>query len=57
MVIQDALYVFVEIKFDVDLFVESIARNFPNYKDKTILLLGIIQFNSSLLLTKALLEK
>lgn len=42
LVITNALYVFVEIKFDVDLFVESIARNFPEYKDKTILLLGII---------------
>jgi 2-(3-amino-3-carboxypropyl)histidine synthase len=57
MVIQNALYVFVEIKFDVDIFVESIDRNFADYKDKPVMLMGIIQFNNSLLLTKAMLEK
>ena len=28
------LYVFVEIKFDIDICVESIERNFSDYKDK-----------------------
>lgn len=51
------LYVFVEIKFDIDMCVESIERNFSEYKEKQLILLGIIQFNSSLLLTKAMLEK
>lgn len=55
LVIQNALYVFVEIKFDIDLFVESITRNFD--KEMNIFLMGIIQFNASLLLTKAMLEK
>lgn len=57
MVIRNALYVFVEIKFDVDIFVESIDRNFPELKEKPLMLMGIIQFNNSLLLTKAMLEK
>lgn len=57
MAISNALYVFVEIKFDVDIFVESIDRNFSDYKDKPLMLMGIIQFNNSLLLTKAMLEK
>jgi len=57
LVIQNALYVFVEIKFDVEVFVESIAHNFPERKDQPLFLMGIIQFNNSLLLTKALLEK
>lgn len=55
--IQDALYVFVEIKFDLDLFVESVEQNFKEYKDKPILLMGIIQFNSSLVRAKGMLEK
>jgi len=42
MAITNLLYVFVEIKFDVDLFVESIERNFPELKDKPLLLMGII---------------
>ena len=42
MAISNALYVFVEIKFDVDIFVESIERNFSEYKDKPIILMGII---------------
>lgn len=42
LVIQNALYVFVEIKFDVDLFVESVDRNFGEMKDKPIYLMGII---------------
>jgi len=42
MVISNALYVFVEIKFDVDIFVESIERNFVDLKDKPLILMGII---------------
>jgi 2-(3-amino-3-carboxypropyl)histidine synthase len=57
LVIPNALYVFVEIKFDVDLFIESVVANFGDRKDKTFLLLGIIQFNSSLCLARAMLEK
>ena len=57
LVIPNALYVFVEIKFDIDLFLESMIANFGDKKDKNYLLLGIIQFNSSLFLAKALLEK
>lgn len=57
LAIQNALYVFVEIKFDIDIFVESIVQNFQDHKTKPIILMGIIQFNSSLLLTKAMLEK
>jgi hypothetical protein len=35
--------VFVEIKFDIDLFVESVDRNFgETMKDKPIYLMGII---------------
>lgn len=48
---------FVEIKFDLDLFVESVEQNFKEYKDKPILLMGIIQFNSSLVRAKGMLEK
>ena len=55
LAIKNALYVFVEIKFDIDLFVESIDRNFQ--KDQAIYLMGIIQFNASLLLAKAMMEK
>ena len=40
LAIQKALYVFVDIKFDIDLFVESIALNFE--KDQVIFLMGII---------------
>lgn len=40
LAIKNALYVFVEIKFDIDLFVESIDRNFK--KDEAIFLMGII---------------
>ena len=57
LAISNALYVFVEIKFDIDLFVESVDRNFMDYKDKPILLMGIIQFNSSLVRTKGMMEK
>lgn len=57
LVISKALYVFVEIKFDVDLFIESVKANFKDIKDKKLLLLGIIQFNSSLFLARAMLEK
>ena len=57
LAIQNALYVFVEIKFELDLFVESVEQNFKEYKDKPILLMGIIQFNSSLVRAKGMLEK
>lgn len=57
LVIQNALYVFVEIKFDIELFVESMEQNFGDRKNEAFMLLGIIQFNSSLLLAKAMLEK
>ena len=56
LVISNALYVFVEIKFDIEPFVASIVNNFPT-KDKQIFLMGIIQFNNSLLIAKAMLEK
>ena len=42
LAIQNALYVFVEIKFDVDIFVESIERNFAHLKEKPLMLMGII---------------
>ena len=58
LVIKNALYVFVEIKFDVEMFVESVDRNFgEGHRDKPIFLMGIIQFNSSLLAAKVMLEK
>ena len=57
LVIQNALYVFVEIKFDVETFVESVVQNFSERQNLPICLMGIIQFNSSLLLAKAMLEK
>ena len=56
LVISNALYVFVEIKFDIEPFVASVVNNFPT-KDKQIFLMGIIQFNNSLLIAKTMLEK
>jgi len=50
------LYVFVEIRIDIEHFIKTIMLNFPQ-KTQQIFILGTIQFNSVIFETKALLEK
>jgi 2-(3-amino-3-carboxypropyl)histidine synthase len=42
LVVKHALYVFVEIKFDVDQIVDAIATNFADRQHLPIHLMGII---------------
>lgn len=55
MSIKNVLYVFVEIGIDITHLLESIAFNFE--RDQEIHLMGIIQFNTTLVRVKQLLEK
>ena len=50
------LYVFVEIKIDLEHFVKTFLLNFP-LKTQRFFLLGTIQFNSAIFEARALLEK
>ena len=50
------LYVFVEIKINIDHFIKTFQLNFP-HKASKLILLGTIQFNSILFESKAILEK
>ena len=55
MTISNVLYVFVEIGLDIRHLLESIAFNVE--KTQTVYLLGIVQFNTTLVRVKHLLEK
>ena len=55
MTIKNVLYVFVEIGIDIRHLLDSVAFNFET--DKLIYLLGIVQFNTTLVRLKHLLEK
>lgn len=54
--IVKALYVFVDILFDVEHLVQTIAANFPD-KSQHLYLMSVIQFNSCLYLTKEKLSE
>ena len=51
------LYVFVQIQIDIEHFVDSVVFNFEALKKQTIYVLGTIQFNNSLFLTKKMLTE
>ena len=55
MAISNVLYVFVEIGIDIRHLLDSIAFNVE--KDQPVYLLGIVQFNTTLVRVKHLLEK
>lgn len=54
MTIKNVLYVFVEIGIDIRHIIDTIAFNIN--KDEKIYLLGIVQFNTTLVRVKQLLE-
>ena len=55
MTIKNVLYVFVEIGIDLRHLVDSIAFNLD--PEKPLFLMGIVQFNTTLVRAKQLLEK
>lgn len=55
MTIKNVLYVFVEIGIDITNLLETIAFNIE--KSTKIQLMGIVQFNTTLVRVKQLLEK
>lgn len=52
---RKVLYIFVEIQIDIEHFIETVAFNFSEMKEQTFYLLGTIQFNNSLFLSKKIL--
>jgi 2-(3-amino-3-carboxypropyl)histidine synthase len=57
MTIQQVLYVFVEIGIDISHLVKTLGVNLEAFRDEELYLLGIIQFNTTLVRVKTLLEK
>jgi diphthamide biosynthesis enzyme Dph1/Dph2-like protein len=55
MTIKNVLYVFVEIGIDVRHLLETITFNVE--PDRQIYLMGIVQFNTTLVRVKQMLEK
>lgn len=51
-----AMYVFVDIMFDVQHLVDTIKYNFPD-KNKHLYLMGVIQFNSAIYILRDELQK